>query len=257
MTRELEGKIAVITGASTGIGAATALRMAGAGAKVVLAARREAECQAIVEGVQANKGEAMFVRTDVTQEDDVRNLIATTVERFGRIDCAFNNAGDPGRDPLPWHEKDVSVYDNTEAVNLRGVWLCMKYQLAEMVKQRSGVIVNNSSIAGITAGLGEVYSATKHGVVGLSRTAALNYGEYGIRVNVVCPGPIETPMIAEIPDELKQKAFKRIPLGRLGVPDEIAEPVVFLCSNRASYITGAVITIDGGVTESTMKIVDD
>ncbi len=249
MRGELEGKVAVVTGASSGIGKATAIKMAESGAKVVLAARREAESQEVVEQITGSGGEAIFVRTDASDEDDIRNLMATTVETYGRIDCAFNNAGRGDGTPLRWHEQDVEFYDQTEALNMRGVWLCMRHQLAQMVEQGSGAIVNNSSVAGLTGLPGPAYTATKHGVIGLTRTAAMHYGKYGIRVNVICPGVIDTPIIAGVPDEIGEQFRQRIPLGRSGTADEIAETVVFMCSDRASYMTGAAITVDGGIMQ--------
>lgn len=246
---DLDRKVAVVTGGSSGIGKATAILMAEEGAKVVVAARREKEGTETVSIISDAGGTAIFVKADVSVEADIKRVMDTAVETYGSIDCAFNNAGRTEGSPLPWDERDVELWDAVDGVNLRGYWLCMKYELAQMMKNGGGVIVNNSSIAGLTGFPGEIYTATKHGVIGMSKTAAVNYGNRGIRVNVVCPGIIETPIISGASDDSRDFFTKKIPLGRFGTDTEIAEPVVWLCSDKASYVTGTVLTVDGGIME--------
>ena len=246
---DLDGKVAVVTGGSSGIGKATAILMAEQGARVVVAARREKEGTETADGIRDAGGEATFVQADVSIEGDIKRVMDTAVETYGSIDCAFNNAGRTEHSTIPWDERDVELWDAIDGVNLRGYWLCMKYELAQMLKNGGGAIVNNSSIAGLTALPGEIYTATKHGVIGMSKTAAVNYGNRGIRVNVVCPGVIETPIISGLSDDGRDDFIKKVPLGRLGTDTEIAEPVVWLCSDKASYVTGTTLTVDGGVME--------
>lgn len=246
---DLDGKVAVVTGGSSGIGKATAILMAEQGAKVVVAARREQEGTETADIIREAGGVATFVQADVSIQADIKRVMDTAVETYGSIDCAFNNAGRLDGSPLPWDERDVEIWDAVDGVNLRGYWLCMKYELAQMLKNGGGVIVNNSSIAGLTALPGEIYTATKHGVIGMSKTAAVNYGNRGIRVNVVCPGFIETPIISGASADILDFYTKKIPLGRFGTDTEIVEPVVWLCSDKASYVTGTVLTVDGGIME--------
>jgi NAD(P)-dependent dehydrogenase (short-subunit alcohol dehydrogenase family) len=245
------GKVALVTGASSGIGRATALAFAREGAKVVVADVTVEGGEETVVQVKKAGGEAIFVKTDVSKAVEVEALVAKAVATYGRLDCAYNNAGIAG--------KAKTVVDDTEdnwdrilAINLKGVWLCMKYEIAHMLKQGGGAIVNTASGAGlIGVRRGGAYVASKHGVVGLTKTAALEYAKAGIRVNCVCPGPIDTPMLQGIGGS-NQVVIERMvaaqPGGRLGKPAEIAEAAVWLCSDAASFVTGLPMPVDGGYT---------
>ena len=253
----LEGKVVVVTGASSGIGRTTALRLASAGAKVVVAARRVVECQAVAEQIQGAGGEAVAVRADVTVESDVEAMVQAAVDAFGRLDCAFNNAARLGGRPEPWTEVDESMFDEFINPNLRGVWLCMKHEMRAMKSQGGGSIVNNSSIGGLKGGPpnSHMYAASKHGVIGLTRNAAMNYGKFGIRVNAVCPGIIGNEVWLKRfkkEPERREQIENRVPLGRLGTEDEVADSVIWLCSDSSSYVTGTSLLIDGGFTENVM-----
>jgi NAD(P)-dependent dehydrogenase (short-subunit alcohol dehydrogenase family) len=249
MKNTFENKVVLITGSTYGIGKATAIAFALRGAKVVLSDYiADIDTEKII---QENGGEAIFVPCDVSKEEDIKNLVAKAVEKYGRLDFAFNNAGIEGN-AAPVTDCDLNNWDNTININLKGVWLCMKYQIPEMLKSGGGSIVNNASIAGLVGFSGvPAYVASKHGVVGLTKNAALDYAKQGIRVNAVCPGVIQTPMIDRFThgDESALNLLKQgKPMGRLGVPEEIAETVVFLCSDGASFITGQAIAVDGGWT---------
>jgi NAD(P)-dependent dehydrogenase (short-subunit alcohol dehydrogenase family) len=253
MTKELEGrlegKVALVTGGTSGIGRDTAILFAKARAKVVVAGRRESEGQETVELVRAAGGEGLFVRADVSKASEVEALIKNTVERFGRLDVAFNNAGIEGV-WVPIVRQSEADWDRTIEINLKGVWLCLKYEIRQMLKQGDGgAIVNMSSITGLIGTAGAAtYSASKHGVIGLTKSAALETARSGIRINAVCPAVIETPM----GDRLfgSPAAHKYVlgchPIGRFGRPMEIAEAVVWMCSDRASFMTGQSLVLDGG-----------
>ncbi|MGA9977308.1 MAG: SDR family oxidoreductase, partial [Candidatus Sulfotelmatobacter sp.] len=249
MTRELEGKVGLVTGGTSGIGRETAVLFAKAGAKVVVAGRREPEGKETMELVQAAGGEGLFVKTDVSQALEVEALIQKAVERFGRLDVAFNNAGIEGV-WAPIIRQSEEDWDRTIAINLKGVWLSLKYEIQQMLKQGGGgAIVNMSSITGLVGAVGAAaYSASKHGVMGLTQTAALENAKRGIRINAVCPGFTETPMadrIFRVPGVHKYVVSCQ-PIGRLGRPTEIAEAVVWMCSDRASFMTGQSLVLDGG-----------
>ena len=249
MTGWLAGKVALVTGAGSGIGRASALTFAREGAKVVVA-------DVVVEGgeetvgmVKTAGGEALFVKADVSQAAEVEALINKTLATYGRLDCAHNNAGIEGA-VATTAECTEENWDRIIAINLKGVWLCMKYEIPQMLKQGSGAIVNTASGAGLVgiprAG---AYVASKHGVVGLTKTAALEYAKAGIRVNAVCPGVIDTPMVQRITSRgphLVERMAAGEPVGRLGKPQEIAEAVVWLCSEAASFVTGHAMAVDGG-----------
>ena len=249
MPGTLQGKVALITGGSSGIGRAAAMAFARAGAKVVLGNRRVAEGQETVKLINDEGGKATLVKTDVTQADEVEALINAAVEAYGRLDCAFNNAGTTGT-VARTTECTEENWDTIINLNLKAVWLCMKYEILQMLKQGAGAIVNNASVAGMV-GLrgGPAYSASKGGVIQLTRTAALEYSRKGIRVNAVCPGYVLTPMteghLKENP-EFEAQIKKYQPLGRLGTAEEVAEAAVWLCSDAASFITGHPLVIDGG-----------
>jgi NAD(P)-dependent dehydrogenase (short-subunit alcohol dehydrogenase family) len=249
MTRELEGKVGLVTGGTSGIGRETAVLFAKAGARVVVAGRREPEGKETIELVHAAGGDGLFVKTDVSKAAEADALIQKTVERFGRLDVAFNNAGIEGV-WAPIIRQSEEDWDRTIAINLKGVWLCLKYEIQQMLKQGGGgTIVNMSSITGLVGSVGAAaYSASKHGVIGLTQTAALENAKRGIRVNAVCPGFTETPMadrIFRVPGVHKY-VLSCHPVGRLGTPMEIAEAVVWMCSDRASFMTGQAIVLDGG-----------
>lgn len=245
-----EGKVAVVTGGNSGLGKATALKFAASGAKVVIAARRIPEGEETVRLIRSAGGEALFVQTDVSKAEQVETMVRRTVEIYGRLDCAFNNAG-VGRGAGRVHEVQEEDWDTVMDVNLKGTWLCMKYEVQQMLKQAGGAIVNDSSMAGLVGySLGTAYSASKHGIVGLTKSAALQYAADGIRINAICPGIIPTPNIQSIFNRvpaLEEWALAASPLGRLGTAEEIAQTVVWLCSEEASYVTGLAMLVDGGI----------
>jgi NAD(P)-dependent dehydrogenase (short-subunit alcohol dehydrogenase family) len=243
------GKVALVTGGGSGIGRATALKLAQEGATIMIADYIEEGATRTVKMITEAGGKASCVLADVSVTAQVQAMVAKTVETFGRIDCAFNNAGIEGR-VANTVECSEEVFDRTIAINLKGVWLCMKYEIPQMLKQGGGTIVNTASIAGLVGFEGlPAYNASKHGVVGLTRTAALEYAAKNIRVNCVCPGVIRTPMVERLLDtsgfsEQDLKAGE--PVGRMGKPEEIAEGVVWLLSDESSFVTGHPMTIDGG-----------
>ncbi len=248
----LEGKVALVTGGGGGIGRATALAMVREGAKVAVADFVAAAARDTVAQINAEGGQAITLTGDVTTAEDVRAMVQDTVTAYGRLDCAFNNAGiagfqvnAAGQKTAEWSEES---FDRMIAVNLKGVWLCMKEEIPLMLKAGGGAIVNTASIAGLI-GLqtSSAYVAAKHGVIGLTKTAALEYAEAHIRVNAVCPGFIETPMTEPTRASARGPAIiAQIPFRRMGQPGEIAEMVVWLCSERASYVSGAAYNVDGG-----------
>ncbi|MGF7147077.1 NAD(P)-dependent dehydrogenase (short-subunit alcohol dehydrogenase family) [Sphingomonas zeicaulis] len=241
----LEGKIAFVTGGAGGIGAATARAFAAEGAKVAVADLKNAE--GTVKKIADAGGEAYAIALDVTDEAAVTAAVDAVVEKWGRLDIAFNNAGVSLEDfTTPW--ESVELYDKVAAVNQRGVMLCMAAEVRHMSRQGSGSIVNTSSVAGMSGLSGPGYCASKHAVVGLTRSAAMRYAAEGIRVNCVCPGAISTPMTESDALSEESRAFmaQMHPMNRMGRPEEIADGVVFLASDRASFITGHPLAIDGG-----------
>ena len=253
MTGLVDGKVALATGAGSGIGRATAIVFAREGAKVVVADVDVKGGSETVHEIEASGGEALFVTADVSRSEAVEGLVARTIERFGKLDCGVNNAGIQG-EMNPTDECSEENWNRTIAVNLTGVWLCMKYEIARMRAQGSGAIVNVASNFGFVGSPGmPAYSAAKHGVLGLTKTAALEYAQSGIRVNAVCPGPVQTPLVDNMliaqPDlagEIMDSITRRLPAGRLGRPEEIAEAIVWLCSDQASFATGIAMPVDGG-----------
>jgi NAD(P)-dependent dehydrogenase (short-subunit alcohol dehydrogenase family) len=249
MTADLDGKIALVTGGTSGIGRDTAVLFARAGTKVVVAGRREREGSETIDLIRAAGGDGLFVKTDVSKASEVEALVQKAVEHFGRLDIAFNNAGVEGV-WAPIVRQSEEDWDRTININLKGVWLCLKYEIRQMLRQGGGgAIVNMSSILGMIGSAGvAAYSASKHGVVGLTKTAALENAKSGIRVNAVCPGYIETPMAdrtLRVPS-VHQYVVNCHPIGRLGKPMEIAEAVVWMCSDGASLMTGQSLVLDGG-----------
>ncbi len=246
----IRGKVAFITGGNSGIGRATAFAFIREGAKVVIAARREKEGCDTVEEIKKMGGEAIFIKTDVREAKQVEFAVKQTVETFGSIDFAFNNAGILNK--LGTIDKlDIEEWNESISTNLTGVWLSMKYEIPQMRKQGRGVIVNNASTHGLISTPFGVspYDASKHGVIGITKSAAMENAKYGIRANAVCPGEISTSMMKlELSEADIAKINSRQPMGRGGTPQEVAEAVIFLCSDGASFITGSSIVIDGGLT---------
>ncbi len=251
MSGILEGKSALITGGGGGIGRATALAFAREGARLAVADFNEQAARDTVALVNAAGGQAMTLTGDVTDSAAVQAMVAAVVAAYGRVDCAFNNAGIAGfqvdASGKRTHEWADDSFDRMIAVNLKGVWLCMKHELPQMIAQGGGVIVNTGSIAGLV-GLrtSSAYVAAKHGVLGLTKTAAIEYAGDNIRVNAVCPGYIETNMTVDAMRRRGTEIMANTPAGRMGKPEEIAEMVVWLASDRASYVTGACYNVDGG-----------
>jgi NAD(P)-dependent dehydrogenase (short-subunit alcohol dehydrogenase family) len=250
MTTELRGKVGIMTGGTSGIGREAAVLFAKAGAKVVVAGRREVEGKETIDLVRAAGGDGLFVKTDVSRAAEVQALVRKTVEKFGRLDIAFNNAGIEGN-WIPIAEQAEEDWDRTIAINLKGVWLCLKYEIQQMLKQGGGgAIVNMASIGGLMGSAGAAtYCASKHGVMGLTKSAALETARSGIRINAVCPGVIETPMGERLfgEPEMRKFALGLHPIGRFGTPVEVAEAVVWMCSDRASFMTGQSLVLDGGL----------
>jgi NAD(P)-dependent dehydrogenase (short-subunit alcohol dehydrogenase family) len=248
-TFDFSGKVALVTGGSRGIGRSSAQLFAQSGAKVVIGDVDPVGSET-VEAIKRDGGEAIFVRTDVSDETDVKNLIATAVETYGGLHCAFNNAG-----VLPPTvtivDMDESTFDRTLAVDLKGVFLCMKYEIAHMLQSRGGAIVNNASIAGMIAEPGiSAYITAKHGVIGLSKAAAVEYANKGIRINALAPGLVNTAMTKAWFDDPNTNAhfITNTPIGRVSQPEEIAGMVLFLCSDLASFAVGQTFVLDGGYT---------
>ena len=250
MSAELQNKVALVTGGTTGIGRDTAILFAKAGAKVVVSGRRETEGKETSDLIRAAGGDGLFVKSDVSKPSDVQSLVQKTVEKFGRLDIAFNNAGIEGK-WVPLIEQSLEDWDAVIDINLKGTWLCLKHEIQQMLKQGGGgTIVNMSSVAGLMGAAGAgVYCASKHGVIGLTRTAALEYAAHGIRVNAVCPAVIETAMSdrAFADPEANKRVLALHPIGRFGKPMEVAEAVLWLCSSKSSFMTGHYIVLDGGM----------
>jgi len=244
-----EGKVALVTGSGSGIGRATALAFARENARVVVADIDVPGGEETVRSIRENGGEAVFIQTDVSHEDEVASLIETAIDTYGRLDCAHNNAGING-DLDGITTCTMENWDRVVNINMKGVWLCLKYEIKRMKRQGGGAIVNTSSTSGLVGAPGApAYTASKHGVAGLTRAAALEFAKKGIRVNAVCPGTSRTPFMQRLIDAgLEDYITGLIPAGRLGEPEETASTVLWLCSDEASFITGAMITIDGGLT---------
>lgn len=251
----LDGKVSLVTGAGSGIGRATSLEMARSGARVAVADVNEEGGRETVDAIEKAGGEAIFVRADVTNSADVQAMIETAVESYGRLDCAVNNAGVGGtsRDGRRFatHEYPDEMWERIISVNLTGVFRCLKYEINQMLAQGGGAIVNIASIAGLVGGFGTPYGASKHGVVGMTRNTALEYARSGIRVNAVCPGVVETRMVAAVfgaVPGLEERWREIEPIGRFSAPSEIAAAVTWLCSDAASFVTGVALPVDGGWT---------
>ena len=242
----MQGRVALVAGASKGIGAATAEAFAAAGASVVLASRDITALEAVVKRITGRGGQAIAVRADVSDEDSTRHLVDQTVQTYGRLDAAFNNAA-AGPLPAPLADIDTGEFDHGIAVHIRGTFLGLKFQIPAMLRSGGGTIVNMASVAGLT-GITNLaaYVAGKAGIIGLTKVAALDYADQGIRVNVVAPGPILTYHLEAAGPEAQRLAGLSTPMRRTGTPSEVAQTVLWLCSPQSSFITGAVIPIDGG-----------
>ncbi len=254
MTRDLEGKSALVTGGASGIGRATALAFVREGARVAVADIMQDAAQRTVTEIEAMGGQALAIACDVTDDDAVKAMIAATVDAFGSLDCAFNNAGIAPYQVNAGGQKIADVapeaWRRLIDVNLTGVWLCLRHEVAQMRAQGSGgVIINTASILGLVGtATSSAYVAAKHGVVGLTKVAAADHAEENIRVNAVCPGYIETPMTEETMRRRGGRIMARVPMARMGTAGEIAEAVVWLCSPKASFVTGVSWAVDGGYT---------
>lgn len=240
-------KVVIVTGGASGIGRATALAFAKKGAKVVVVDWKENDEE--VDLIKELGSEAIFIKCDVSKADDVKAMVDKTIAAFGRLDYAYNNAGIEGTQANTFDCTEEN-WDKTININLKGIWLCMKYEIPEILKQGKGAIVNCASVAGTVGFVGlPAYVASKHGVVGLTKTTALEYAKLGIRVNAVCPGVIQTPMIDRLTGKTKEAIAQFTglePMGRFGLPEEIANAVVWMCSDEASFVTGHAMTVDGG-----------
>jgi NAD(P)-dependent dehydrogenase (short-subunit alcohol dehydrogenase family) len=252
MNISFENKVALVTGAASGLGLATAKAFAESGASVALADWNEEAVRSAAEELAAQGHKALAIHCDVADDAQVETMVEQTVTTFGRLDAAYNNAGVQNV-VAETADQTREDFDRVTAINLRGVWSCMKFELRQMRKQGSGAIVNCSSIGGLVGGAGRgTYHAAKHGVLGLTKSAALEYAAKGIRVNAVCPGLIETPMAEKMraggQTEALEGMLKLVPIGRYGRPEEIADAVLWLCSDRASFVVGQSIAVDGGFT---------
>jgi len=246
---EFNNKTVFITGGNSGIGKATAIEFAKAGANVVITGRRDIEGEATIAEMKQYSETVLFIKMDVCNEKEVEAAIKTTVDKFGKLDYAFNNAG-INLEPNPIHELDMDNWTAVINTNLTGVVLCMKHEIREMLKQGHGSIVNMSSLAGLISRwfIPVAYNASKHGVIGITKNAAIAYAQQNIRVNAVCPAVIQTPLIDALPAEVQDHLKGIHPVGRYGTLEEVANMVMFLCSDKASFVTGQSIAIDGGMT---------
>jgi NAD(P)-dependent dehydrogenase (short-subunit alcohol dehydrogenase family) len=251
MTSPVKERVAIVTGGGSGIGQATSLAFARTGVKVVVGDLVVENAEETSRLIRQLGGESIAVPCDVSKSVDVKMLIESTISAYGRLDYAFNNAGIPGT-VAPVTDWPEETWDQTCRVNLKGVWLCMKYEIPEMLKQGGGSIVNNSSISGLVGCPGLAgYTASKHGVIGITKCVALEYVKQGIRINAICPASIRTPLtegVMESHPEMKSFLENAQPIGRLGAVEEVAATVLWLCSEGSSYITGLAVAIDGGVS---------
>lgn len=249
MAGTMRGKTALVTGAASGIGRAVAIAFADEGANVVIGDINEKGGAETVDLAQQAGVKGLYVRCDVSKGADVKSMVDQTVKEFGSLDYACNNAGIHAKLPESFCDQDEDMWDAVIAVNLKGVMLSMKHEIPQMVKQKGGVIVNIASLGGILAEPGaHAYTAAKHGVMGLTKTAAFELAKTGVRVNAVCPAVIETPMVASAPEEIKQIMLTMHPIGRFGKPEEVAGAVIWLCSDLSAFVTGIGVVLDGGAS---------
>ena len=249
MNNNLKGKVALVTGGTKGIGRETSISLARNGAKVVVSGRGQEQGEETVNLIKKEGGEATFIQTDITEATEVEKMIAQTVEIYGSLDCAFNNAGTEGK-LAPITELSESDLNFVIDVNLKGTWLCLKYEIAQMLKQGGGAIVNTSSGAG-EVGMANLspYCASKHAVMGLTKSLAIEYAKQGIRINAIAPGPVDTGMPergTSSKEALDNYISTFVPMNRMGIAQEVAEAVVWLCSDAATFVTGTTLAIDGG-----------
>ena len=248
---EFQDKVAIVMGGTSGIGRAAAIAYAREGAKVVVAGRRATEGEETVRLLQAQGGEGIFVKTDVSKAVQVKELVERTLQKFGRLDVAFNNAGIE-QVPLPFLEQDEETFDQVVDINAKGVWLSMKYEIPAMLKTGGGSIVNTASVFGVIGVTGnEIYIASKHAVIGLTKSAAVEFGKQGIRVNAILPGVVDTDMykrFAGDKPEFRAQMSAMHPIGRIGKPDDVAEAALWLSSSKSSFVTGHSLMVDGGFT---------
>ena len=251
MTKWFDGKVSLVTGGASGIGKATALAFAREGARTVISDVDFGGGQETVRMIEDSGGEAVFIKADVTSSEEVEALVGEAVQTYGQLDCAFNNAGLERELTNPDERHSEETFQSVIDANLRGVWLCMKYEIAQMLEQGSGAIVNTSSVAGLVGIPNQpIYVASKHAVSGLTKSVAVEYADRGIRINAVCPGLVDTPLMDRIyasNPELKAQADSWQPIGRTAQPEEIAEAVIWLCSDKASFVVGHMMTVDGGL----------
>jgi|TARA_R110000737_G_scaffold347733_1_gene379977 NAD(P)-dependent dehydrogenase (short-subunit alcohol dehydrogenase family) len=249
MKDRFSDKVVLITGSSSGIGRGAALTFAAQGAKVVLASRSQDANQELLDEIKKNGGSAIFVKTDITKTEDIANMVKRTISEYGKLDIAVNNAGVEGTPNVKTADYDEQVWDQVIDINLKGVWLSMKYEIPELLKEGGGVIINISSLAGLQGGgAGIGYHASKFGVVGMTKATALEYAKDNLRVNAVCPAVIETPMAERAfdTDEKRNHAIDFHPVGRFGTVDEVVSTICWLASDEASFITGSAVAVDGG-----------
>ena len=251
-SKRFQDKVALVTGGNSGIGRAACIAFGAEGAKVIIAARRENLGLEVVELIKKEGGEAVFVKTDVTKPEEIDNLFKAALDKYGRLDCAVNNAGVSSAAMRRMINTTIEDWDWTMNTNLRGVWLCMKHEIRQMLTQGAGSIVNTASIAGLATEIGmSIYCASKHGVMGLTKAAALEYAHKNIRVNAVCPGFIQTPMLEEswqTNPQIKDITLSQVPMRRFGKPEEISSAILWMCSDDAAYMTGREMVIGGGQT---------
>ena len=255
MSREFEGKVALVTGAASGMGRSTAYAFAERGAKVVVADIDVKGGELTVNHIKELGGEAIFVKTDVSKSKEVQALVNKTVETYGRVDYAYNNAGVNRGIGVPTADYQEEDWDIVQSINLKGVWLCMKYEIQQMLKQGGkAAIVNTASVSGLSPHPADpAYVSSKFGCVGLTKTAALEYAKTGIRINCVCPGPVKTALFDRVEEAIPgaaEGAKDIVPMGRVGQPEEVAEAVMWLCSDAASFVTALAMSIDGGQAAS-------
>ena len=250
MTGRMEGKVVLVTGGSSGIGRATALAFAREGAKLSVAARRMQEGQETIHQITEAGGEAVFIQTDVTKAQEVKVLVERTVDQYGQLDCSFNNAGIEGPTWIPTADYAEADWDQVMDINVKGTFLCIKYAIPHLLEQGKGAIVNMSSVVGLVGGRATpAYTTSKHALIGLTKAVALEYADRGIRVNAVCPGVIRTELAERLflhDPEIAKRMTDLHPMGRIGAQEEVAEAVVWLCSDAASFVTGTAMPIDGG-----------